>query len=96
MHGYILRKILLPDQLQVCAKGEHVPRIERSVRTVKERCRSTFHAVPYTKYTILMVTSLVQNMVKWLNAFISKGGISEEMSPETIVTGASKPDFNRK
>ena len=35
-------------------------------------------------------------MVKWLNAFPSKGEISEEMSPETIVTGASKPDFNRK
>ena len=27
-------------------------------------------------------------MVKWLNAFPSKGEISEEMSPETIVTGA--------
>ena len=35
-------------------------------------------------------------MVKRLNAFPSKGGISEEASPETIVTGASKPDFNRK
>ena len=28
--------------------------------------------------------------------FSSKGRISEEMSPEIIVTGASKPDFNRK
>ena len=45
---------------------------------------------------MLMVISLVQNIVKWLNAFPSKGGISEEISPETIVTGASKPDFNRK
>ena len=35
-------------------------------------------------------------MVKRLNAFPSKGGISEEASPETIVTGASKPYFNRK
>ena len=40
--------------------------------------------------------SLVQKMVKCLNAFPSKGVISEEMSPETIVTSASKPDFNRK
>ena len=43
-----------------------------------------------------MVMSLVQKMVKCLNAFPSKGVISEEMSPETIVTSASKPDFNRK
>ena len=44
---------------------------------------------------MLMVISLVQNMVKWLNAFPSKGEISEEMSLEAIVIGASKPDFNR-
>ena len=43
-----------------------------------------------------MVISLVQNTVKWLNTFPSKDGISEEMSSKTIVTGASKPDFNRK
>ena len=57
---------------------------------------STCHDIPYPKYTILMVISLVQNMVKWLNPFPSKGGISEKRSPETIVTDASKPDFNRK
>jgi len=86
--------ILLPGQLQVCVKGEYVPRVERAVYTVKERCRSTCHTILYPKYTMLMVILLVQNMVKWLNAFSSKGGISEEMSPETIVTGASKLDFN--
>jgi len=88
--------ILLPCQLQVCARGEHVPRIERAVRTVKERYVSTCHVVPYPKYTMLMVMSLIQNIVKWLNAFPSKGGISEELSPERIVTGASKPDCDRK
>ena len=43
-----------------------------------------------------MAILLIQNMVKWLNAFPIKGWISEEMSPETIVPGASKPYFNRK
>ena len=56
--------LILFGELQVCAKGEHVPRIEWVVRTVKERCRSTCHAIPYPKYTMLMVISLVQNMVK--------------------------------
>ena len=31
-----------------------------------------------------------------MNAFPSKGRISEAMSLKTIVTGASQPDFNRK
>ena len=43
-----------------------------------------------------MVISLVQNMVKLLNAFTSKGGVLEETSPEIIATGISKQDFNRK
>ena len=43
-----------------------------------------------------MVILLVQNMVKWLNTFPSKGRILEETSLKTIVTCASKPDFNRK
>ena len=94
--GDDFRLILLPGQLQVCASHEHISRIEIDVRTWKERCRSTCHAVPYPKYTMLMAILLIQNMVKWLNAFPIKGWISEEMSPETIVHGASKPYFNRK
>ena len=31
-----IRLILLPGQLQFYARDEHVPRIERAVRTVKE------------------------------------------------------------
>ena len=57
---------------------------------------STCHAVSYPKYTMLMVMLLIQNMVKQLNAFPFKGGVSEEMSQETIVTDVSKPDSNRK
>ena len=66
------------------------------MHTVSKQCRSTCHDVPYTKYTMLMVILLIQNIVKWLKAFPSKRGVPEEMIPETIVTGVSKPDFNRK
>ena len=38
----------------------------------------------------------MQNMVKWLSAFPFKDGILAETSSETIVTGTSKPDFNRE
>ena len=32
------KTIFLPPRLHICAKGEHVPTIERSIRTIKERC----------------------------------------------------------
>ena len=32
---------------QPCAKGKHVPVIDRSTLTLKERCRATCHSLPY-------------------------------------------------
>ena len=54
-----IRLILLPGELQNCAKDGHVPRIERDIRIVKERCRSTYHDVPSPKHTVLMAISLI-------------------------------------
>ena len=43
-----------------------------------------------------MVQSLIAFVVKWINAFPSKNGISSKMSPDMIVEGKGKPDFNNK
>ena len=40
-----------------------------------------------------MTTFLVNNAVMWLNTFPPKGGISDSISPRTILTGV-KFDFN--
>ena len=77
----------------IYGKNEYVPVVERSVQTIKEKCRVTCRAAPYTKYTSLMVQYLVQSRVSWLNKFPSKNGISTTMSPATIVLGQEKPDI---
>ena len=91
-----LRTFLEPALLHIYGRKEHVGPIERSVRTIKERFRSTCCNVPYRKFTILMVRSLVEGIVAVLNAFPSKNSISSTISPATIVEGKPKMDLKRK
>jgi hypothetical protein len=91
-----LHDALLPTNFRIYATGEHVGAIERSVRTVKERCRSICHTLPYRKFTKLMTIRLIDTAIFWLNAFPSKNGVSDFLSPSSIVQGHNKPDFNHK
>ena len=91
-----LREMIRPGVLHICANEEHVYEVERSIRTIKERCRCACHSVPYRKYTRLMTKNLVEGIVGLLNDFPSKNGVSQTMSPSMIVTGAQMPDYNIK
>ena len=76
-------------QLNICAPDEHVPEIERNIRTVKERIRSISSTLPFSALPELMVVHLVMFCILWLNFFPPKGGISNTLSPEAIVKGRS-------
>ena len=89
-----LRTFLDPALFHTYGREEHVGTIERSVRTVKERFRSTCSNVPYRRFTILMVRSLVEGIIAVLNAFPSKKSVSSTISPATIVEGKPKMDSN--
>ena len=91
-----LRSVIRPKELMIKAKNEHDGMIERAVRTVKERCRCACHNVPYSKYTKLMVTSLIESTLYWLNEFVTKGisKVSDTLSPSAIVLGRELPDMN--
>ena len=89
-----LRDAIAPTELIIYATNQHVPIVERSIRTIKERCRSTCRAAPYTRYTSLMVQHLVSSRVSWLNRFPSKNGVSQSISPAGIVVGLPKPDMS--
>ena len=67
-----LKDFLQPALLHIYGRNEHVGPIERSVRTVKDRFRSTCSNIPYKRITILMVRSLVEAIIEVLNAFPSK------------------------
>ena len=73
--------------LNTVSRDEHVPEVERHIRTLKERCRSVVNALPFKKMPNRMVAELVYAMTFWLNAFPAADGVSAHMSPREIVTG---------
>ena len=90
------QQLVLPAALHICAKGEHVPIIERSIRTVKERARSVFQGTPYDKLPRLMTISLLEGIERWLNSFPSVDTQEPRPSPAMIVEGREHPDGTMK
>jgi hypothetical protein len=75
--------------LNTTSNDEHVGDIERYIRTIKERARCTYHTTPFKKMPTVMIQGLVGGCVFWLNAFPIAGGVSDTISPRTIMTGKS-------
>jgi hypothetical protein len=73
--------------VNLASANEHVPQIERRIRVVKEPCRATRHSLAYEKIPKLMTIHIVLNVVKLLNFFSTKGGVSDTLSPKTIMSG---------
>ena len=73
-------------------RNQHVPEIERAIRTMKERIRALWHAMVYQSIPKVMVIYLVYRQIKWLNSFPPKGGISAYCGPRTIM-GATPIDY---
>ena len=67
--------------------NEHVPEIELKIRVVKERCRETQHGLPFQRIPKLLTIHIVFQTMKLLNLFLRKGGISDTLSPKTIMSG---------
>lgn len=74
-------------KLNMASANEHVPMIERQIRTIKERVRSTRHSLPFKIIPVSMLVELVYFSTMWLNAFPPSGGVSENISPRWIMTG---------
>ena len=91
----ILEDFLRPATLHIYGKNEHVGIVERSIQTIKERCRCMCNSVPFKSYTKLMTKHLVDTAVYWLNSFPSENGISATLSPGNIVLGRSNADFSK-
>ena len=73
--------------INVVSKQEHVPEVERYIRVIKERSRATFAMLPFNNIPKKMVISLIRNSVFYINAFPWPQGVSQELSPYTIVEG---------
>jgi hypothetical protein len=73
--------------VNLASANEHVYEVERRIRVVKERCRATRHILPFERIPKLITIHIVLNVVKLLNFFPTKGGVSETLSPKTIMLG---------
>jgi hypothetical protein len=89
-----LRQHLLPINLNVVAADSHVGEVERSIRTIKERNRSTVHGLPFKGLPKLMVKEVERFSVNCLNQLPAQDGVSDTLSPNTIMTGKANPDYN--
>jgi hypothetical protein len=79
--------------VNLTSDNEHVPEIERRIRVVKERYRATRHRPPFHTIPKLMTIHIVINVVKLLIFFPMKGGVSDTLSPKTIISG-ERLDYN--
>jgi Reverse transcriptase (RNA-dependent DNA polymerase) len=73
--------------VNLASRNEHVPEIERRIRVVKERSRATRHSLPFKRLPKLLTIHIVFHAVKLLNFFPTRGGISDTLSPKTIMSG---------
>jgi hypothetical protein len=71
-------------ELNAVSNDEHVPEIQRYIRTVKERTRCVYTMLPYKKMPSRMIVEM----------FPANNGVSDTMSPREIVAGL-QIDFHK-
>jgi hypothetical protein len=105
MRGFMVKTIMMDGQfdkdglggavaelginLNIVAADEHVPEIERHIRTIKDRARSVVNMMPFVQIPSRLVIELIHYCVFWLNSFPAHGGISDVLSPRTIIIGTT-------
>ena len=73
--------------LNCCAAGEHVPEIERYIRTLKDCTQSAYNVLPFKNLPRVILIHLLKNCTLWLNAFPAAGGVSSVHSPCFLLMG---------
>ena len=79
--------------MKIVGSGEYVGDIKRSNRTVKRCTRWHAPRLPYNIYPVEMVCSCVVKSVKDFNIEVADDGISDELSPGTLITGRVNPSY---
>jgi len=85
---------ILHIDLNIAAADDHVAEVERSIRTVKERRRCSVQGLPFRRIPKAMVRAVIEGAHKTLNQFPAKNGVSDVMSPLTIMTARPSVDYN--
>jgi hypothetical protein len=79
--------------LNETARDEHVGDIERFIRMLKEQMRAIYNTLPFRNMQPRIVIEMAKHAIYWLNSFPHPNGVSEHLSPRTIIT-RQMVDFN--
>jgi len=82
-----LQESFHPIQFYIGGKNDHIPEVERSIWTIKERFRSAVNGLPYTHYTKVMIVSLAYECCRLLNILPSFVKNTTHLCPLSIVCG---------
>ena len=55
--------------------NKHQPDVERQIRSIKDRTRSTYTMLPFRHIPRVMLIHLVRNAVLWMNALPADDGV---------------------
>ena len=69
------------------SRNEHIPEVERYIRTIKERVRVIASSLPFKKYPPKMIAEMVYNHVFWLNSFPHKDRVHTTIGPRPLLRG---------
>ena len=75
--------------LNCAAANEHVPEIERAIRVIKERVRASISSLPFCILPKRFKKEMVIHLVTCLNMFPRRGGVSNHLSPRTLICGTA-------
>ena len=75
--------------LNTVSREEHVPEIERCIRTVKDQTRCVYNTLPFQQLPARIIVELVYSANFWLNSFPNADGVSDVLSPCTFVIGST-------
>lgn len=79
----------LDVQMNFANVAEHVPQAERNNRFLGERFRACYHNLLYKAIPRVMIKFMCLNQTANTNIFPNKNGISDYLSPHTIIIGTA-------
>jgi hypothetical protein len=71
--------------MNTTATKEHIPEVKRRIQLIEECNRGILNTLLFKKMPQIMLVELIYHVVLWLNAFPTKSGVLETLSPCEIV-----------
>ena len=83
---------IIPVLLNLVARGEQCGDIENSIKSLNEWLCCLWNCLPFRCVPQVMITAGINFCIDMINALPAGDGISDTLSPATIVTGCEPPN----